>query len=122
MTTIPTAATFDADALRRAFSDRDADALLALYADDATLEVVDQLNQPSTPRRIRGRAELRAHLTDVFTRDMTHVIDIVAAGPDALGYVVRCTYANGTKVVCAATAEVRDGRIVREVGVQAWDA
>ena len=31
-------------------------------------------------------------------------------------------YADGTKVVCSATAELRDGRIVREVGVQAWDA
>src|ERR1700742_2993128 len=110
MTTIPTSG-IDAEALRRAFSDRDADALLALYADDATVEVVDQLNQPSSPRRIRGRAELRAHLTDVFARDMTHAVDIVAAGPDALGYVVRCAYADGTKVVCAATAEVRDGRI-----------
>src|ERR1700760_4823113 len=112
MTTISTSG-IDADALRRAFSDRDADALLALYADDATVEVVDQLNQPSGPRRLRGRDELRAHLTDVFGRDMTHAVDIVASAPDALGYVVRCTYADGTKVVCAASAEVRDGRIVR---------
>ncbi len=37
-------------------------------------------------------------------------------------YTLRCTYADGTKVVCAATAIVRDGLIVREVGVQAWDA
>jgi ketosteroid isomerase-like protein len=121
MTTTTTSG-IDADALRRAFSDRDADALLALYADDATVEVVDHLNQPSAPRRIRGREELRAHLSDVFGRDMTHAVDVVAAAPGALGYLVRCTYADGTKVVCAASAEVRDGRIVREVGVQAWDA
>ena len=96
MTTIPTSR-IDASALRRAFSDRDADALLALYADDATVEVVDHLNQPSAPRTIRGREQLRAHLEDVFARDMTHAVDIVAAAPDALGYVVRCTYADGTK-------------------------
>jgi ketosteroid isomerase-like protein len=121
MTTIPTSG-IDADALRRAYSDRDVAAVLALYADDATVEVVDHLNQPSAPRRISGREELRAHLEDVFARDMTHVVDIVAAAPDALGFVLRCAYADGTKVVCAATAELRDGRIVREVGVQAWDA
>jgi ketosteroid isomerase-like protein len=121
MTSIPTTS-IDADVLRRAFSDRDADALLSLYADDVTVEVVDSVNQPSAPRVIRGREELHAHLSDVFARDMTHEVDIVAAGPDALGYVLRCTYPNGTKVVCAATAELRAGRIVREVGVQAWDA
>jgi ketosteroid isomerase-like protein len=121
MTTIPSTS-IDADAFRRAFSDRDADALLALYADDASVELVDHLNQPSTPRRIRGREELGAHLRDVFAREMTHAVDIVAVAADALGYVVRCTYPDGTKVVCAATAELRDGRIVREVGVQAWDA
>src|ERR1700759_5164998 len=98
MTTISTSG-IDADALRRAYADRDADALLALYADDATIEVVDHVNQPSAPRRIRGRHELSAHLHDVFERDMTHAVDIVASAPDALGYVARCTYADGTKVV-----------------------
>jgi ketosteroid isomerase-like protein len=121
MTTIPTS-TFDVAGLRNAFKDRDAAALLALYADDATIELVDTLNTPSHPRRLSGREEIRAHLEDVFARDMTHAVDTVAAGPDALGYSLRCTYAGGMKVVCAATAELRDGRIVREVGVQAWDA
>jgi ketosteroid isomerase-like protein len=121
MTIIPTSS-IDAGALRRAFSQRDVEALLALYTDDATVEVVDHLNQPSAPRRISGREQLRAHLEDVFARDMTHAVDIVASAPDAVGYVLRCTYADGTKVVCAATAELRDGRIAREVGVQAWDA
>jgi ketosteroid isomerase-like protein len=120
MTTIPTSSI--ESALRAAFSDRDAAALLSLYADDATIEVVDHVNQPSAPRRLRGRDELRAHYEDVFGRDMTHAVDIFAASPGALGYTLRCTYADGTKVVCCATAELRDGRIVREVGVQAWDA
>jgi hypothetical protein len=120
MTTIPTAPV--ESTLRAAFSDRDTAALLSLYADDATIEVVDHVNQPSAPRRISGRDELRAHFDDVFGRDMTHDVDIVAASPSALGYTLRCKYADGTNVVCSATAQLRDGRIVREVGVQAWDA
>ena len=121
MTTIPTSS-IDAAALRRAYSDRNAEALLAFYADDASVELVDAQNTPSHPRRIEGRDALRAHFEDVFSRDMTHDVDLVAASPDALGYSVRCRYADGMRVVCTATAEVRDGRIVREVGVQAWDA
>ena len=51
MTTIPTAS-IDVDALRTAYATRDAAALLALYADDATVEIIDALNPPSTPRRL----------------------------------------------------------------------
>jgi ketosteroid isomerase-like protein len=109
-------------ALRTAYANRDAAALLALYADDATIEIVDAVHTPSAPQRLTGREEIRAHFEDVFTRDMTHEADIVASGDDALGYSLRCTYADGLRVVCAATAQLRDGRIVRELGVQAWDA
>jgi ketosteroid isomerase-like protein len=121
MTTIPSS-TFDVAALRGAFAGRDAAALLSLYADDATIELIDAQHSPSDPRRLSGREQIQAHLEDVFSRDMTHAVDIVAASPDALGYSLRCTYADGMKVVCVANAELRDGRIVREVGVQAWDA
>ena len=121
MTTIPTSG-IDADALRGAFANRDAAALLALYADDATVEIVDAVHPPSHPNRLTGHEALRAHFEDVFARDMTHEAEIVAASPEALGYSLRCTYADGTKVVCATTAVVREGRIVRELGVQAWDA
>ncbi len=119
-TTTPTAAA--ADGLRHAFSTRDTDALLALYAEDATVEIVDAVHTPSHPLRLSGHAPLRAHYEDVFARHMTHEADIVLASGDALAYTLRCTYADGTKVVCAATAILRDGLIVREVGVQAWDA
>jgi ketosteroid isomerase-like protein len=121
MTTIPTS-TIDVATMRRAFHEKDAAALLALYADDAVIELVDQVNPPSRPRRIEGKEAIRAHLEDVFSRDMTHDVDRLAASPDTLGYTVRCRYADGTRVVCAATAELRDGHIAREVGVQAWDS
>jgi ketosteroid isomerase-like protein len=112
----------DAATLRRAFAQRDAATLTSLYADDATVELVDTVNTPSRPHRLTGKDEIRAHLEDVLSRDMTHAVDIVAASPTALGYSLRCTYADGMKVVCVASAELRDGRIVREVGAQAWDA
>jgi ketosteroid isomerase-like protein len=121
MTTIPTA-TFDVSALRTAFANRDAGALLSLYSEDATVELIDSMRTPSDPRRLAGREQLRAHFEDVFSRDMTHAVDIAVASEDALGYSLRCTYAGGMKVVCVSSAELRDGRIAREVGVQAWDA
>ena len=109
-------------ALRRAYSTRDAAGLAALYAPDATIEIVDAVHTPSRPSVLSGGEALLAHFEDVFARDMTHDVETVAAGDDCVGYSLRCTYADGTKVVCAATATLLDGRIVRELGVQAWDA
>lgn len=122
MTTIPTPAAFDADALRRAFKDRDSRILSSLYSDDATLELVDAEHTPSRPQRIHGREAVDAHIAELFAREMTHSVEDVAIGDDALGYSIRCAYPDGTRVLCVATARVRDGRITRQVAVQAWDA
>lgn len=121
MTTIPTS-TFDASALRSAYSARDAEALLARYADDATVEIVDAQNTPSKPLQLDGKPAIRSHFEDILARDMTHDVDIVAEGGDAIGYVLRCAYPDGTRVLCSAAAQLRDGKVVREVVVQAWDA
>src|SRR4051795_10661521 len=120
MTTIPTPATFDADALRRAFADRDVSRLASLYADDATLEFVDAEHTPSRPQRVQGREAIDAHIADLFARDMTHRVQDVVVGDDALGYSLRCAYPDGTRVLCVATAALHDGRIVRQVAAQAW--
>jgi ketosteroid isomerase-like protein len=122
MTTTPHITQSLDSTLRQAFARRDAAALAGLYADDAEIEIVDAQHQPSSPQRLKGRDAIRAHLDDVMGRDMTHEVDIVVVGGDAVGYSLRCTYADGTRVVCAATAQLADGKIAREVGVQAWDS
>jgi len=121
MTTIPTS-TSDATALRNAYSARDAEALLARYADDATVEIVDAQNTPSKPLRLEGKPAIRSHFEDILARDMTHEVDIFAEGGDAVAYVLRCAYPDGTRVLCSAASQLRDGKVVREVVIQAWDA
>src|SRR5580704_11798673 len=58
----PGGATFDAAAFRRAIEERDTATLLALYADDAELVVVDRDAQPSRPRVLTGVGEIGAYL------------------------------------------------------------
>jgi hypothetical protein len=122
MTTIPTSTPFDVAALRRAFADRDATALAALHADDATLEFVDAEHTPSNPQRITGREAVDAYIADLFARDMTHSVEDVALGDSALGFTVRCRYPDGTRVLCVASAKLREGRISHQIAAQAWDA
>jgi ketosteroid isomerase-like protein len=122
MTTTTASTTFDAAALKAAIEGRDAPAVLALYADDAAIEMVDRENPPSTPQRVEGRGALRELFEDVYGRDLTHAVEPVVVEGDHVAYVVRCRYGDGTRVVCMAVAQLRDGRIARETVLQAWDA
>lgn len=113
---------FDTEALRRGIEHRDADALLALYAPDAEYLVVDRDNPPSKPLSLRGRDAIGAYLRDVCGRDMTHRLTHVVADAEQAAFLQSCAYPDETRVLCAAVLELRDGRIVRQTGVQAWDA
>ena len=122
MTTSTTSTTIDGAALRQAVTSRDVEGLAGLYAEDATIEIVDAGHPPATPLRLRGSDQIGARLRDVYERDMAHEVDLVAIGSDALAYTVRCTYPDGGRVVCSAMAETAGGRITREVVLQVWDS
>jgi len=116
-----TSRSFDAGALRRGIEERDAATLMALYAEDAELHVVDRNDQPSHPNIIRGRAAIGEYFADVCGRDMTHTIERLVVGDDGAAFVQACEYASGGRVVCVAVLDLKDGLITRQSGVQAWD-
>jgi hypothetical protein len=111
----------DLEALRRAAEGKDADAMLSLYADDAEYVRVDRNNTPSSPMALHGKEDVSEYLRDVFSRDMTHRIENEVVGEDRASFNWACEYPDGTKVLAAETVELRDGMIVRQVSVQAWD-
>ena len=117
-----TTVVFSPDAFRRAAEERDAAALLAMYAEDVEVVIVDREAQPSCPRVLHGRGEVATYLNDVCSRDMTHKIDRFVFSGDGAAYLESCAYPDGTKVRCAAVLDLRDGRIARQSGVQAWDS
>jgi ketosteroid isomerase-like protein len=117
-----TASRLDLGALTRAIESRDAAGQLALYADDAVLSVVDRDHGPSKPLVFRGRDEIGAHLEDLTGREMTHTVERAVADGGGVAYSLGCEYPDGTRVRCITVLEVRDGLIVRQDGVQAWDA
>ena len=119
--TTSTTARFDFAAFKRALEQRDAGAQLAVYADDAELTLVDRINTPGSPRVLRGREQIRAWVDDICERDMTHRVDMQVLGDTGAAFTEACRYPDGTNVLCAAVIELREGRIVRQTGVQAWD-
>lgn len=119
MTTTPVA--FDLAVLRRAIEERDAASQLALYAEDAEVELVDRDHPPSAPRILRGKAEIRDWIEDVSARDMTHHVEHEVQQENRAAFSEACQYPDGTRVLCSCMLELDRGKITRGVGIQVWD-
>src|SRR5215210_4889408 len=108
---------FDFEAVRRAEEQHDFDAMLDLYADDAEIHIVNRNTPPSSPHVLRGKEAISEYLREVFGRDTTHRV----VSEDHVAFNVACEYPDGTRVLAAENLDLRDGKIVRQVEVVAWD-
>jgi len=109
------------ETLRRSHEQRDAEAAINLYADDAELRVVDRTAPPSSPKVLSGKDEISEYLRDVYSREMTHHVQNEVVGEDRIAFNVACEYPDGTRVLASENYELRDGKIVEQVNVQAGD-
>lgn len=107
--------------LGNSLRDRDANAMLALFSDDAELKIVDKSHPPSAPLELHGKSEIGDYFREIFGRDMTHRMSGAVVGDGHLAYTDECEYPDGKRVLANATVEINNGKIVREVEVQAWD-
>jgi ketosteroid isomerase-like protein len=111
----------DFEALRRASEQKDAEALANHYAEDAEMHVVNRETPPSSPHVLRGREQIAEYLRDVCGRDIKSRIEDEVLGEERIAFNEACEYPDGTRVLSATTLEVRDGKIFRQVSVEAWD-
>ena len=107
-------------ALKRAIEGRNS-AALAMYDDDAVLQVIDRDNPPSNPRRLTGRTAIPDYFGDVCGRDMTHKVEAGLAVGNRIAFAQSCAYRDGTKVFCSTMVDLKGGKIARQMVVQAWD-
>ena len=113
--------TLDFEALRQAIEGRDADTLVGFYADDAKMRTVNRNTTPSSPHVLEGKEEISEYLRDVCGREMTHRVENEVVGEGRISFMEACEYPDGTRVLGAQTLDVRDGKIVQQVNVEAWD-
>jgi hypothetical protein len=52
---------------------------------------------------------------------MTHRVEREVLDEERIAFNEECEYPDGTRVLAATTLEVRDGKIVGQVNVEAWD-
>jgi hypothetical protein len=112
---------FDLDTFKQAIEERDSTAQLAMYSEDAEVRLFDKLSQPSTPRVLSGRGQIRSWIEDVCGRDMAHRVELSVLDSNGAAFTEACRYPDGTAVMCATVLELDGGLISRQVAVQAWD-
>ena len=108
------------EALRAAAERKDFDALESCYADDAVVLSFSERNRPSAADPLRGPKAIVQPYRDA-PAELTHELSDELVGDERFACTLKCTYPTGELVLAALICDVRDGRITRQVGVEAWD-
>lgn len=114
---------FDLEAFKRAVaaSHEEPAAQLEFFHEEIEWTEIDQRTPPSSPAVLRGRDAASELLRGVTERGIkTTVLDGLLAG-DRGAIAILCEYPHGGLVRENALIEIRDGKIARWEGVQAWD-
>ena len=121
MTEQKSTSAFDFEVLRQAIENLDANRLVSLYADDAEMLTVSRYTTPSSPKVLKGKEEIAEHLRDVCGRAMTHRVENEVIGENRVAFNEAYEYPDGTRVLAAMTLDVRNGKVVHQVNVEARD-
>ena len=114
-------APFDFARLKSALEQSDPAVLAGFYDDDAEMVIIVRDRPPGAPMRLAGKAAIDAFWRDVCAREMTHHVGHEVVGSDRVAFIEECAYPDGCNVLSAMTLDLRNGRIVRHLTVQAWD-
>jgi hypothetical protein len=107
------------EALRRADEQNDVELLTSFYAKDAEAYLISKDNPPGSPFELRGKEAIAEYLRDVCGREMKHRIEREVISEDRIAFSEGCEYPDGTRVLAATTLEVKEGKISRQVTVEA---
>jgi hypothetical protein len=113
----------DFEALRLGIERCDPDLMLAFYAEDARLSIVNAVTPRAAPFELHGKVEIAKHLRASFGQEASHRVERDAAvGEDRVTFREACEYSDGGRILVETTLEVEGGKIVRQVDVVASDA
>jgi ketosteroid isomerase-like protein len=112
---------FNFQAYRLACETKDAASWIDFFADDA--EWLEYRNQdpPSRPRRLSGKAEIREYVDWLAASPLARSIENELVGTDRVAFRIWTDLRAGLRVVEHVMLEIVDGKIHRQVDVEAWD-
>jgi hypothetical protein len=110
---VSTQTTFDLSGLSKAIQSGDCQYQLALFADNAEVQIVDGA-EPGAPLGVlRGKPAIEKWLGTVSSRAGQFRVKDAVASPGRVRYTEECHYRDGSELFFECTAEVRRGRISR---------
>jgi ketosteroid isomerase-like protein len=115
------AATFDFPAFKRAFEAQDVEAWLAFFAPDAEWWEYRPDAPPRSPKITVGREAIRARLTYIAGLGIEQAISDEVIGEERIAFAFLVTMPNGSHLIEHVILHLADGKIVRQVDVEAWD-
>jgi acetyltransferase-like isoleucine patch superfamily enzyme len=107
-----TQTSFDMTGLSRAIRRRDCQYHLALYAEEAEVEIFDWA-QPTTPLQVlRGKPAIGEWLHGMSSTAVQYEVRDAHVHADRVTYTEQCRYGDGSSVLFDCSAEVRRGQII----------
>ena len=115
------AAAFDFPAFKRAFEAKDVEAWLAFFAPDAEWWEYRPDAPPRAPIKMVGTEAIRAKLTYVAGADLEQVISDEVLSEERIAFAFWVNWSDGRHLIEHAILHLADGKIARQVDVEAWD-
>jgi SnoaL-like domain len=111
----------DLDAITKAVENGGVAGLADYATDDVAISEIDQNSPPAAPATYSGSEALSALAEDLERRGVRMRIDDGFIAGDRGALRVVCTHPDGKQTIEHTLLTLRDGKIARWSGVQAWD-
>jgi ketosteroid isomerase-like protein len=112
---------FDFATFKEAFERKDLDRWLPFYADDAEWIEYRQISPPCAPNRMIGKQQIADFLARVCKADFDITIADEVITKERVAFSVDCAFPDGKHIFEHVITQIEDGRISRQVDVEAWD-
>jgi ketosteroid isomerase-like protein len=113
---------FDFNAFKQAFLSQDVDKWINFYAPDAEWIEYRHTSPPHAPNRMVGQPEIKSFLGRIKDSNISIAITDEIIGPTRAAFCVTCTLSDGKRrIIEHVIIHYSDGRITRQVDVEAWD-
>jgi hypothetical protein len=115
------ASAFDFEGFRAAFEARDVAAWVAHYAPEAEWLEYRHDAPPRSPHRMSGRAQILRFLEAIGQADIQLRVSDEVVTRNRVAFLVTVAFPDGRRVLEHVMLYLRDGLIVRQVDIEAWD-
>ena len=112
---------FDFVAFRDALVARDVDRWLSFYAPDAEWLEYRNANPPRAPNAMRGIDEIGRFMREVAASPIKLTIENEVVADQRAAFTLTVPFDDGRRIIENIIIEHRNGKVVREIDVEAWD-